>query len=303
MKNRLALLLTAAVTVGTCICSENCIRAARGALLLCANALVPSLFVFFVLSGLLVRLGLPQVLEKPFSYICRPLFGVNGSGAAAVILGFVSGYPVGTVCIKSLYQSGQLSKTEATRLLAFCNNSGPLFVLGTVGTVMLQSAWAGRVLYLCHVLAAITVGMLFRLYKPGDRPRAYKRAVFHAQPLSAALADSVQAAVKNIFYVCGFTVLFAVLLALLPQSALLGGILEITNGCSAVCSLPLPLADKMRLASLVLGFGGVSVQLQIAGILSDTDLSAKTCLAGKLMQAVLSYMYVTAFCDGFHLIS
>ena len=293
MKNKLSLILTAVATVGVCVYSESCIRAAKAALLLCANALLPSLFVFFVLSGLLVRLGLPSILEKPFSRICRPLFGVNGSGAAAVILGFVSGYPVGTVCIKDLYQSGQISKTEAERLLAFCNNSGPLFVLGTVGTVLLGSAQAGRTLYLCHALAAITVGMLFQLHRMHDRPRPYKKAYFHAQPLTAALSDSIRAAVNNILYVCGFTVLFAVVLAMLPKHAILSGILEITNGCSSVCALPLPLAQKMRFLSLVLGFGGISVHLQIAGILADTDLSAKTCIIGKVLQAVLSYIYVS----------
>lgn len=293
MKNKIALLTVAMTTVGVCVYSENCIRAAKAALMLCANALLPSLFVFFVLSGLLVRLGLPALLEKPFSYVCRHLFGVNGSGAAAVILGFVSGYPVGTVCIKTLYQSGQISKTEAERLLAFCNNSGPLFVLGTVGTVLLKSPQTGRILYLSHLLAAVTVGLLFRLYHRHSAPRAYKKTVFYAQPLTAALSESVRAAVSNILYVCGFTVLFAVVLALLPENALYSGILEIANGCRAVCAMQLSLQQKARLLSLVLGFGGISVHLQIAGILQDTDLSAKTCLIGKTLQAVLSYIYVS----------
>ncbi len=295
MKNKFALILTVLLTAMVCAFPGASIRAATAALKLCADALLPSLFVFFVLSGLLVRLGLPDALEKPFSHLCRPLFGVNGSGAAAVILGFVSGYPVGTVCVKNLYQNGQISKTEAARLLAFCNNSGPLFVLGTVGTVLLGSAHAGRVLYACHALAAVSVGIAFRLYKPHEPPRPYQRATFYAQPLSGALADSVQAAIKNILYVCGFTVLFAVLLALLPQNAALSGILEITNGCRAVAKLPMSLSDKMRLTSLVMGFGGISVHLQIAGILADTDLSAKTCLIGKVMQAVISYIYVFCF--------
>ena len=67
MKNKFSLIFTAVATVGVCVYSESCIRAAKAALLLCANALLPSLFVFFVLSGLLVRLGLPSLLEKPFS--------------------------------------------------------------------------------------------------------------------------------------------------------------------------------------------------------------------------------------------
>ena len=295
MKNKLALFLTAACTLGVCVRPAVCIAAARDALALCADALLPSLFVFFVLSGLLLRLGLPELMQKPLAPLCRHWFGVNGCGASAVLLGFVSGYPVGTLSVKTLYQSGKISKTEAERLLAFCNNSGPLFVLGSVGTVMLGDAKAGVTLYMCHVLAAVTVGFLFRFYKHTQLPRPQKSTAFCVQPLGAAVADSVRAAVNNMLYVCGFTVLFAVLLALLPESVILNGLLEITNGCGAVCVLPLPFAQKMRLVSLVLGFGGVSVHMQLAGILADTDLSVKTSLAGKGLQAVLSYIYVYCF--------
>lgn len=294
MKNKLMLILTAACTLGVCTRPAVCIAAARDALRLCADALLPSLFVFFVLSGLLLRLGFAHVLEKPLSPLFRRLFCVGGGGASAVLLGFVSGYPVGTVTVKTLYQSGSISKAEAERLLAFCNNTGPLFVLGTVGSVLLGDARSGAVLYAAHVLASLTVGVLFRFYKRQCSPRPYRTGVFYAESFGAALSGSVQAAVKNILYVCGYTVLFAVVLALLPQSAMLSAVLELTSGCRAVCALALPLHSKLRLLSLVLGFGGICVHLQLAGILADTDLNTKTAVTGKALQAVLSYIYVCA---------
>ena len=81
----------------------------------------------------MVELGLSRCLGRLLHPIMAPLFRVNGSCAAALALGFVGGYPVGARTAIQLYQQGQCSKTEAQRLLAFCNNSGPAFILGAVG--------------------------------------------------------------------------------------------------------------------------------------------------------------------------
>ena len=84
----------------------------------------------------------------------KPLFGVGEAGAAAFILGIVSGYPLGAVTAGQLYESNYLTKTEAERLCAFCNNSGPLFIIGSVGAAIYGNAGIGIMLYLFHILAS-----------------------------------------------------------------------------------------------------------------------------------------------------
>ncbi len=116
-----------------------CISAAKEALRLCAEVVIPSLFPFFVCSNLLIGLGGARVLSRYLSRWMRPLFGIPGAGALAVVLGVVSGYPVGADCVAELYASGECTKTEAERMLAFCNNSGPLFVMGAIGVGMLNN--------------------------------------------------------------------------------------------------------------------------------------------------------------------
>ena len=43
-----------------------------------------------------------------------------------------------------LYANNYISKTEAERLLAFCNNSGPLFILGSVGIAIYSNIKYGN---------------------------------------------------------------------------------------------------------------------------------------------------------------
>ena len=155
----LGLLLAAGALV---LWPSQAMEAARTGLALCGNVIIPSLFPFFVLSSLVVELGMSRYLGRLLQPVMAPLFRVNGSCAAALALGVVGGYPVGARTAISLYQNGQCSRTEAERLLAFCNNCGPAFILGVVGTGIFGSGRAGLLLYLGHIAASLLVGLLFR---------------------------------------------------------------------------------------------------------------------------------------------
>ena len=162
---------------------------------LCGNVILPSLFPFFVLSSLVVELGLSRYLGRLFQPVMAPLFRVNGACASAVALGFVGGYPVGARTAIQLYQSGQCSRTEAERLLAFCNNSGPAFILGVVGTGVFASSRVGVLLYLAHAAASCCVGLLFRFYRSGPERRgtaARPQPQFRAPRLTAAFTGSIK---------------------------------------------------------------------------------------------------------------
>lgn len=123
VRDALAGLALLIATAGLVAAPGEAIAGAKDGLVLCFNVIVPSLFPFFVLSSLVVDLGLAAYLGRALEGLMRPLFRVSGSCAAAVALGFIGGYPVGARTALQLYQQGLCSKPEAERLLAFCNNS------------------------------------------------------------------------------------------------------------------------------------------------------------------------------------
>ena len=65
---------------------EKSIQYASSGLNLCTEIIIPSLFPFFVCSGLLIYSGLCEVIAKIFSPVMKPLFNVNPTGAAAFVL-------------------------------------------------------------------------------------------------------------------------------------------------------------------------------------------------------------------------
>ena len=257
---------------------------------LCVRVVIPSLFPFFICSRLLVDLGFAAFCSRILSPVMRPLFGVPGSGALAVVLGILSGYPIGAATIVNLYETGFCTKAEGERLLAFCNNAGPLFIIGSVGVGILHSQKLGMILYLVHLTTALITGLLFR--KSGQKilvtPTLPPGAV--AGPnLASSLVTAVSEGVNSILKVCGFVVFFSVVCAALPwNSPLLHGLLEITGGIRAMVDHPFH-PFLLPTISAYLALSGASILLQTAGIVLPSGLSMKPCLIGKLIQAGLSF--------------
>lgn len=293
---------------------EQAVAAARDGLRLCGNVIVPSLFPFFVLSSLVVELGLSRYLGRLFQRFMVPLFRVNGACASALALGFVGGYPVGARTAIALYRSGQCTKTETERLLAFCNNSGPAFIFGVVGAGIFHSGPAGLLLYLTHVAASLAVGLLFRFYKPHDgpaSPRGSSSVQFQTGNAGAAFTRSVTGALSGILNICAFVICFTVILRLLTLCGaldlaaevlaflfrplgmdriwarrLLTGVVELSSGVTALSGGAI--SGRLSMAAFMLGWAGLSVHCQVLAFLGDSGLSMGTYLSGKLLHGILS---------------
>ena len=272
-------------------------QAARGALALCCETVIPALFPFFVLSSLLVSCGAGELLAPLLAPLMRPLFGLSGAGAAALALGLCGGYPVGARTSAELVSSGAVEREEGERLLIFCNNAGPGFLLGICGGAVFHSPRAGAALYLIHAASALCSGILLCRALPPLPPEARRRVQQPRRDLSAAFPAAVQGALAGVLNVCAFVVFFTVLshlllrflpapLALpLPRAALLGA-LELTSGVTALPDS----RSGFLLCAAMLGWGGWSVHCQTLGALSVSPLTGRYYLRGKAVQAVLSLL-------------
>ncbi len=269
------------------------INAAHSAILLCLDAIIPALFPFFVCSNLLISLGVARYLSRCFTPFTRLLFGVSGSGALPVVLGIISGYPVGASCTAQLYSTGNCTKTEAQRLLAFCNNSGPLFILGAVGIGMFNNQKIGVLLYISHILSAIIVGMIFKHYGTTPHTLSLPPSVPN-KPASvfSGITDALSDAISSILKVCGFVILFAVFTSVLPQykgHEFIYALTEITGGIKALICCNQLGNFLLPAISFFLAFSGISVMMQVAGIVIPHGLSLKTYALGKILQGLFSF--------------
>lgn len=261
----------------------------------------------------------------------KPLFNVRGEGSFALIMGIISGYPTGAKIACNFRENNTCTKEECERLLSFTNNSGPLFIIGTVGISMFGNSTIGLLLFLTHILACITVGIIFRFWKynPSSNLKHYSvNAVsnntcknINLFNLGEIIGNSITNSISTILMIGGFVVLFSVIISILKASNLLHlfamtispilntlglskvlseyiiiGFLEITNGINAIANLHLRLiSTNIIITAFLLGFGGISVMLQVFSIISKTDLSPKPYIIGKLLHGLFAAIYTYVF--------
>ena len=136
------------------------VASARDGLNLWLGTVLPGILPFMIITNMLIHLGYTKKLGKLFAPFMKYFFRLPGVGGVAFFVGLTSGYPVGAKTIADLHSQGEITTKEAQHLLAFCNNAGPLFILGAVGSGMFGSASVGYILWSAHVIAAVIIGIL-----------------------------------------------------------------------------------------------------------------------------------------------
>ena len=241
-------------------------------------------------------------------------------------MGIISGYPVGAKIASSFREKNICSKEECERLLSFTNNSGPLFIVGTVGISMFGNSTIGVLLFITHLLASFSVGFIFRFWKYRKKTdflnvkkSGFDNKTVSLNNLGEVISKSITSSISTILLIGGFIVVFSALISILNASGvtnfiiylltpffrilnidisfisgLFTGLFEITNGINIISSINVKnISLNIIFTAFLLGFGGISVMLQVLSIISKTDLSAKPYIIGKLLHASLAAFYTS----------
>ncbi|AGC67791.1 sporulation integral membrane protein YlbJ [Thermoclostridium stercorarium subsp. stercorarium DSM 8532] len=301
--------------------TEGVLSSGQKAVELCLKVIVPTLLPFFIISRLILNTGAISAIGRIFGPVIRPLFNLPGSAAFPIIAGWFSGYPAGAKYTSDLYKKGMITKKQAERLLCFCNNSGPLFIVGAVGTGYFNSPELGLILLLCHIMASFTVGIIQRfIFKdnseenvnvPSEMP---VKIEFSSHMLTDAIIDSTAVLLR----ICGTIVFFAVLVQTLETAGfftllssliafvtglnisdyikiITAGSFEITYGLYLLSrSMAIPVHLKILLTSFLCGFGGFSVFTQVT-FFCPPEIKLKKYLFGKLIHGFAASLFTGLF--------
>ncbi|MCI8344507.1 MAG: sporulation integral membrane protein YlbJ [Clostridia bacterium] len=302
--------------------------------MLWANNVIPSLFPFFIATELLGFTNIIPKIGKLLNPIMRPIFNVPGCGAYAMLMGVISGYPIGAKIVTNFRENGMCSKEECERLLAFTNNSGPLFIIGTVGISLFGNSLIGILLFITHFLACLTVGILFRFWKfnktsynkfPSNSFVNNTTTNVSFSNLGEVLSKAISSATSTILMIGGFVVLFSVILSILENSnfisiissalepifsifginhnfisGFVSGMIELTNGLQKISTITCKeISTNIILCAILLGFGGISILLQVFSIISKTDISIKPYIIGKILHGIFALVYTYTFISYF----
>ncbi len=256
----------------------------------CLGTLIPSLYPFLILSSLVINLNITALFEKYLSRPTEVFFKLPGKCMSIILLSLIGGFPVGGKMTKEMYERGELTVSQAKRLLMFCVCPGPAFTISSVGFYMLGSKKAGLIIYISLIMSSILLGFLTRFFAE-DEP--YSGTVYKENTsicFSDALVKSVSSGSASMLSICAWVIIFSCINKLVEILPIDNGIQffiycisEVTNGCLVSAgNLPIPI-----IAGIV-GFGGICTHFQIMSAVTAVKLKYKYFIIARIISGGLA---------------
>lgn len=206
-------------------------------------------------------------------------------------------------------------------------------LLALFGISLFGNTTIGILLFLTHLLACLTVGFIFRFWKCKEKnivnynlnKMNNKKTYPTFNSLGSIMQDSIMSSINTVIMIGGFVMLFSVIISILNNTGafkflalflspvlsllnippsfatgILSGIVELTNGVSIICNIPMKaISVNVVICAFLLGFGGISILLQVLSITSTSDISIKPYIIGKLMQGCFAALYTYLLIQNF----
>ena len=296
------------------------ISSAQAGLLLWFNKILPSILPFLIGTNILIHLGFIDFLGTLLDPFMKRVFNVSGCGAFALVLGMLSGYPVGAKITSNLRENNKISQIEAQRLISFTNNSGPLFIIGAIGIGMFENVYIGYLMLAIHYISAINVGFIF--YKKSGpiivaNNTSFKDALLKLKlariksnkTIGQILGESVKSSLETISLVGGFIILFSVISEIFKVSGIFDkigklifpdslepfsnglfmGIVEITNGINILSSVEG--INSIIITCGLVSFSGLSILAQTSSMIYKSDIKMNIYIISKILHTIFSILY------------
>lgn len=258
----------------------------RAGLELCLNTLIPSLFPFFILSALITA-SLAGHSIKPLRSVCR--FCRMAPGAESFLaVGILGGYPMGAATIAGAVRKGTLSHQDAERMTIFCNNAGPSFLFGILGPMFPDLTWVW-LLWAVQIAASILTGFLL----PGGTSKQFAADASNQVTLAACMNRGI----KSMALVCGWVILFRMILEFLrhwflwmlplPVQVIITGLLELSNGCLVLSCIESSLL-RYIIANIMLSSGGLCVWMQTQAVCPTLNLFRY--IKGRIIHTLIVFL-------------
>lgn len=279
---------------------------AKSGLLLWFYTVLPTLLPFMIVSNLIIQLDITGYISKLLYPVLHKLLGISSNGCYPVLIGMLSGYPVGAKACADMVLEKKITKKEGQFLLSFCNNASPMFILSFIA---LQSLGITRQSYLLLgiiLLSALLSSLMYRFIftvrysdsafpkkmKPYLKVQSSEQGITIFQLLDASIINAFEVLVK----VGGYIILFSILAQMVASISILPlmlrltiiGLLEITTGANTIAAAPIDHAKKIVLITALTAFGGFSSLTQTKSVVADSGLSIRIYLAVKCLNAAIA---------------
>ena len=249
---------------------------------------LPSSFPFMILSDIYATYGHPENIRWVRSFASR-ILRIPAIGVGAMICGNIGGFPIGAHITANLYKNGAIDKSCAERLIAMSSNPSLAFVIGGVGLGMYCDRNLGYILIASIYLSTIITSIVSR--SATNKNNFTANNIWQNYNFVSSLKKTALSCVNLIAIISVFSTLIGLLRKCVKSTialVIITSFAEVTNAVYLSSSSALPRGVSIMASAFALGFGGISVMLQSATFIEDTDISLKKYFVLKLIQGIIS---------------
>lgn len=269
----------------------------------------PSLFPMFVISKILVEIGLPKVLGNIFKKPMNFLFKTKGEGAFIFFMSMITGFPSSAKYIDDMLDKKMITIKDSEKILMFTFFSNPLFIVNTVGNIFFNNINFGFIILISHILGNIIIGLLFRNYNKNvltnDNSTKLSLKYMHNKindiNIFKLLFDSIKDSLDILINIFGIVTFILIIINLLFSNSnsiitiLSSGIAEMTTGLKYLSLSNLDINLKLLISMFFISFGGLSVHFQIMSILNKRKVKYLPFLIARILHGIISVLLLNIF--------
>ena len=270
---------------------------------------LPTFLPYMILINVLICTpALHWICRITSTFLC-PLLGTSYYGTFAVLTGFLCGYPMGAKTTSDLLNVNKISRSEASYLLSFCNNTSPAFILSYVVAQNMKERNLCIPFFLILTFTPLMLSFIFRLFYrlpesscsfPQVTPGSFSNP---SESISDSFLDRcILNAFESVTKVGGYMMMFSVLIQLLASvlpntifSLLLYSSLEISTGIRLLFSSALYTTEKIILCAFLTSFGGWCCIAQTYSMISSSQLPILPYITAKLVTALVTSLLISAY--------
>ena len=262
---------------------------AKAGVLLWFTQIFPLLFIFTILSNLIISTNVLQ--SVPNKYILLLTY----------LIGLIFGFPIGAKLTSDFSAHGYINTKYIEILSAFSNHFSLPFII-TYALSEQLGIHNHYSIYLVSLYLPSAAGIIILFFNSlRDEDCLTQKIPAQGFKLNMQIVDAgIMRGFETLIKLCGYIVLFSII-ARMPQSIadkaiiqkpvfidIMSSILEATNGIDIICELPLPHTLSILLCIFLLSFGGMSCIVQTKSIFQSQHYNLKKYILLKSIMSLFS---------------
>lgn len=266
------------------------------------NKILPTLFPFFIISGMLTRTGAASFISGCFAPLVCRIFSINSQGGYAILCGFLCGYPVGSKVVADLRKERLITREEGAYLLSFCNNTSPMYILNYLVLQIFQDSSLLVPTILILSGTPVFCSFIFRRFYTLEKYKTKAPDCSSTKPTcnySLLLDSTIKDSMENIAKIGGYIVVFSILNQILmdlffPSSigtTIFLASLEMTTGTELIYAAINSFELRYVLLLFLTSFGGWCCAAQTSSMIRETELRIFPYIVQKLITASVTSFF------------